>query len=64
MSNTKVQQIAYKPKKEKIALIEPEKQISGTDVLDYLGNKLWDQRVFILVTVLIVENVFLLVRMG
>lgn len=68
---TKVKQVLYipKPRKEKLQVIKPitipfpKQQITGQDVLDYLGNKIWDQRVFLLVTVLIVENVFLLVRM-
>lgn len=58
----KVKQVLYKPEKESIKLDPPPYQVKGTDVLDYLGSKLWDNRAFILVTVLILENVFLLVR--
>lgn len=57
-----MQQTLYKPKKEKIALVEPLPKVTGQQVLDYLGEKVWDQRVFILVTVLVLENVFLLVK--
>lgn len=58
-----IKQIPYKPKKEKVTLIEPPTKITGQQVLEYLGDQIWKQRVFILVTIVIVENVFLLVRM-
>lgn len=64
MGNNKPKQIQYKPKKEKLALIEPPVVVTGEQVLDYFGEKIWEHRVFILVALLVISNALWLVSLG
>lgn len=57
-------QTLYKPKPQKIKPVpKPEPtEIVLQDVLHYFINKAWEQRAFILLAILIIENAWLLVR--
>lgn len=61
---SKVKQVEYKPKKEKVVPLpaQPEKQVTGQDVLDYFGARVFEHRGFILLTALILSWTFFLVR--
>lgn len=64
----KVNQANYKLKKEKavpVVKIDPklsEKQVTGQDVMNYLADKVFAHRGFILLTALILSWTFFLVR--
>lgn len=60
-----IKQMVYKPtpKHTVIKKVEsPRKEVTWIDVANFLGDKAWDHRGFLLISFIILENVLLLVN--